>query len=90
MQNATFRNVWTAIEDASHDIVRASRRVARAIAVMPWSAILVCCIGLALLATILPLALILFVVFMGIKIVIGAFVVDRRRAATPACTDYKD
>jgi hypothetical protein len=87
MQHQAFRTFWTAIEDASHDIVRACRRVLRAIAVMPWPAILVCCIALALVISILPLALFLFILFMAVKVVIGAFVIDSRRTAAP---DYKD
>jgi hypothetical protein len=31
--------------------------------------------------SILPLALFLFVLFMGVKLVAGAFVIDRRRTA---------
>jgi hypothetical protein len=87
MQRNSFRMFWTAVEDASHDIARACRRIVRVIAVMSWPAILVCCIGLAMLISILPLALFLFILFMGVKIVIAAFVIDRRRTTVP---DYKD
>jgi hypothetical protein len=87
MQHNTFRRFRTAVEDAAHDIVRACRRIARAIAVLPWPAILVCCIGLALVISILPLALFLFILFMGVKIVVGAFVIDGSRTPAPR---YKD
>ena len=93
MQRNSFRTFWTAVEEASHDIARASRRIGRAIAVMSWPAILVCCIGLAFVISILPLALVLFVLFMGVKIVVGAFVIDSRRGPTITPTptpDYKD
>lgn len=79
MDKTTFRNFGAALEDFSRDIVRACRRAGRAIAVMPWPAMLVCCIGLALIISILPLALFLFIAFMGVKLVLGAFVVDGRR-----------
>lgn len=79
MKHTTFRDFSATLEDVAEDIMRACRRLVRAIAVMPWPAMLVCCIGLALLISILPLALCLFVLFMAVKVVVGAFVVDRRR-----------
>jgi hypothetical protein len=80
MKSANFRTFCDSMEDVAHDIVRACRRGARIIAAMPWPAMLVCCIGLALVISILPLALFLFILFMGVKVVAGAFVIDRRRA----------
>jgi hypothetical protein len=40
---------------------------------------LACCVMLAILISILPLALFLFILFMGVKVVAGAFIIDRRR-----------
>ena len=80
MKSANFRTFCDNMEDVAHDIVRACRRGARTIAAMPWPAMLMCCIGLALIVSILPLALFLFVLFMGVKVVAGAFVIDRRRS----------
>jgi hypothetical protein len=80
MKSANFRTFCDTMEDAAQDIVRACRRGARTIAAMPWPAMLMCCIGLALIISILPLALFLFILFMGVKVVAGAFVIDRRRA----------
>jgi hypothetical protein len=79
MNKTTFRDFCSTLEDLSHDIVRACRRAARTIVAMPWPAMLVCCIGLALVISILPLAFFLFVVFMAVKVVVGAFVIDARR-----------
>lgn len=79
MKHSTFRTFTATLEDVARDIVRASRRVVREIAVMPWPAMLVCCIGLALVISILPLALFLFVAFLGVKLVVGAFVLDANR-----------
>jgi hypothetical protein len=67
------------MEDVARDIVRACRRGARTIAAMPWPAMLVCCVFLALVISILPLALFLFILFMGVKLIVGAFIIDRRR-----------
>ena len=79
MKSANFRTFCDSMEDVARDIVRACRRGGRTIAAMPWPAMLACCIGLALVISILPLALFLFVLFMGVKVVVGAFVIDRRR-----------
>ena len=81
MKSANFKTFCDSMEDVAHDIVRACRRGARIIAAMPWPAMLMCCIGLALVISILPLALFLFILFMGVKVVAGAFVIDRRRTA---------
>jgi hypothetical protein len=80
MKSANFRTFCDSMEDVAQDIVRACRRGARTIAAMPWPAMLMCCIGLALILSILPLALFLFILFMGVKLVVGAFVIDRRRS----------
>ncbi|MFS2217292.1 hypothetical protein ACCD08_22535 [Telluria sp. Tellsp104] len=81
MTRTYHRSFGATLEDLARDIVDACRRAARAIAVMPWPAMLVCCIALAVVISILPLALFLFVLFMGIKVIIGAFVVDQRRTS---------
>jgi len=84
----TFREFFATLEDLSQDLVRACRRGARAIAVMPWPAMLVCCVGLALIISILPLALFLFIAFMALKLVVGAFVIDARRSRNRTAPTY--
>jgi fatty acid desaturase len=79
MTRTYHRSFGATLEDLARDIVDACRRAVRAIAVMPWPALLACCIALAFVISVLPLALFLFVLFMGIKVIIGAFVVDHRR-----------
>jgi predicted transcriptional regulator len=79
MKSANFKTFCDSMEDVAHDVVRACRRGARTIAAMPLPAMIACCILLAFVISILPLALFLFVLFMGVKIVAGAFVIDRRR-----------
>jgi Flp pilus assembly protein TadB len=81
MKSANFKTFCDSMEDAAQDIVRACRQGARTVAAMPWPAMLACCIMLAFVISILPLALFLFVLFMGVKVVAGAFVIDRRRTA---------
>ncbi|SDF03516.1 hypothetical protein SAMN05428966_11275 [Massilia sp. PDC64] len=81
MTRTDHRSFGATLEDVARDIVDACRRAVRAIAVMPWPAMLACCIALAFVISVLPLALFLFVLFMGIKVIVGAFVVDRRRTS---------
>jgi hypothetical protein len=80
MNKTAFREFAATMEDIAHDIVRACRRGVRTIAAMPWPAMLVCCVAIAFVISILPLALFLFVAFMAVKVVAGAFIVDHRRA----------
>jgi hypothetical protein len=80
MTRTHSRSFDATLDDLARDIVDACRRATRAIAVMPWPAMLACCIALAFVISILPLALCLFVLFMGLKVIAGAFIVDRRRA----------
>jgi hypothetical protein len=79
MKSANFKTFCDSMEDVARDIVRACRRGLRTIAAMPWPAMLACCVMLAILISILPLALFLFLLFMGVKVVAGAFIIDRRR-----------
>ena len=79
MTRTHSRSFGATLDDLARDIVDACRRAARAIAVMPWPAMLACCLALAFVISILPLALCLFVLFMGLKVIAGAFIVDRRR-----------
>jgi len=68
----TLREAW----DATVRIVRhAMRRLER----MPWPSLLVVCVMLALLITVLPLALTLFVLFLLVKLVAAALGPRRRR-----------
>ena len=80
MNKTDFRTFAATLEDLARDIVEACRRAVRAIAVMPLPTMLACCIGLAFVISLLPLALFLFVLVLGIKLVAGAFIVDHRRA----------
>lgn len=62
--------------DATMRIVRhAMRRLDR----MPWPTLLAVCVMLALLITVLPLALTLFVLFLLVKLVAGAIGGQRHR-----------
>ncbi|MFC5550925.1 hypothetical protein [Massilia aerilata] len=79
MKSANFKTFCDSMEDVAQDIVRACRKGVRSIAAMPLPAMIACCILLAFVISILPLALFLFILFMAVKVVAGAFVIDRRR-----------
>ena len=78
MNHSAFHQFTRALEDLAEDIVSACRRAMRELAVMPWPSMLAFCVVLALIISILPLALFLFVLFLGLKVVAGAFAIDRR------------
>jgi Flp pilus assembly protein TadB len=80
MTHSTFRDFTDTLDRLAQEIVRACRRAGRELAAMPWPAMLVWCVVLALVISILPLALFLFVLFLGLKVVAGAFIIDRRAA----------
>jgi fatty acid desaturase len=88
MNKTDFRTFAATLEDLARDIVQACRRAVRAIAVMPLPAMLACCIVLAFVISILPLALFLFLLFLGIKLIVGAFIVDHRRASREQFGDH--
>lgn len=67
--NKTCTETLREAYDATVRIVRhAMRRLDR----MPWPSLLAVCVMLALLVTVLPLALTLFVLFLLVKLVAGA------------------
>jgi hypothetical protein len=78
MTHSTFHDFGVVFEALARDIVRASRRAARELSAMPWPTMLLWCVVFALIISILPLALCLFVLFLGAKVVVGAFIVERR------------
>ncbi|TFW32481.1 hypothetical protein E4O92_09590 [Massilia horti] len=60
-------------------VLRGLGRAARTIAALPWPALLVAALLFALVLTVVPLALFIFIVFMAVKLAVAAIVVDRRR-----------
>lgn len=79
MKNASLQSFANLLEDIARAFVKALRYGVRAVATMPWPALLMTCIGLALAITIVPLALFLFVVFMAFKLVVAAIVLNTGR-----------
>jgi len=68
--NKTFTET---VREASDVIVSIVRHGMRRLERMSWPSLLALCVMLAILLSILPLALTLFVIFLLVKLVIGAF-----------------
>lgn len=90
MKNAKFESFIVLLEDMGRAFAKTVRYGLRAAATMSWPALLATCIALALTITILPLALFLFIVFMAVKLIAAAMVLNgRRRKSLPAAGDGK-
>ena len=79
MNKITFDSISDLLGDIFRASVHAARVLLATIAAMPWPQLLASCVLLALVLTILPLAFTLFVVFMLVKLVVAAIVVQSRR-----------
>ncbi|HZV65145.1 MAG TPA: hypothetical protein VFG03_09610 [Telluria sp.] len=79
MKNPSLQSFANFLEEIAQAVVKTLRYGVRAIATMSWPALLMSCVGLALAITIVPLAIFLFVVFMAIKLVVAAIVLNTRR-----------
>ena len=79
-----MKTINRTIGDVFREVGRATQQVGRscmrALSRMSWPALLASCIMMALLLTILPLALVLFTVFLLLKLAVGAVVIGSRRA----------
>lgn len=79
MKNVTFSSIGMLLEEIGRAFAQAFRYGARAIATMSLPQMIAACIGLALVLTILPLAIFLFIVFMIVKLAVAAIVINSRR-----------
>lgn len=84
MNNPAFASFFSCLEDLGRTLVKAAKYAVGAISTMSWPTLLLSAVGLALLLTIVPLVLTLFVLFMAIKLVNG-YLSERatRGPATP-------
>ncbi|MDB5934611.1 MAG: hypothetical protein JWQ01_1955 [Massilia sp.] len=79
MKNLNFSSIGLLLEEIGRAFAQAMRYGARAIATMSVPQMVATCIGLALLITIVPLAVCLFVLFMIVKLAVAAIVINTRR-----------
>jgi len=87
--NHSLESLSTLLDDVWHALCRAVRYASNAIATMSWPALLLTAVLMAFAISLVPLALTLFVLFMLVKLVVGGFVLGKRRNDIPP-TDYKD
>lgn len=80
MKPANFSTLLDDIREACVSMFHALGRAATHIGTLPWPALLVCAFLFALVITIVPLALFLFVVFLAIKFAVAAIAIDRQRS----------
>lgn len=79
MKNATFASFSELLDEIGRAFAQAFRYGARAIATMSLPQMAAACIALALIITIVPLAVCLFIVFMIVKLAVAAIVIHSRR-----------
>lgn len=79
MKAANFATLMDDIRDAILTVFSACAQAARGIADLPWPALLCAALLLAMIMTIIPLALMLFVTFLIIKFAVAALVLDKQR-----------
>lgn len=84
MKDITPKSFTQSMKDFFQALEEAVRQMVRAVADMPWPALLGVALALALVLTILPLAIFMFVVFMLIKFVVAAFAKPRQLPPPPA------
>lgn len=80
MNNTKKDELLSLLRQSFHEFAYLCRRAARVLAQTPLPRLLVVCIGLALLITILPLALTLFAIFLLLKVLTLCIVLATRRA----------
>jgi hypothetical protein len=79
MKTVTFASFSALLEEIGRGFAQALRYGVRAIATMSWPQMIASCIALALMITILPLAICLFIFFMIVKLAVAAIVINTRR-----------
>lgn len=79
MKNATFASLNELLDEIGRSLMHAVRQGARAVGRMSWPQLLAACVMLALVLTILPLAICLFIFFMIVKLAVAAIVINTRR-----------
>ncbi|WP_348699419.1 hypothetical protein [Duganella fentianensis] len=79
MKKITAQSVYNFLEEVLQAFLRVARFGARLLRRMSPQALLAAALLLAFIVAILPLALVLFVVFMVLKVMVGASFIQGRR-----------
>jgi len=84
MNNPTYDSFIATLEEMGRAIAKVARSGAAALSTMSWPVIAVWAVLLSIALTIVPLALMLFIIFMAVKLVFGAITARATRGpATP-------
>jgi len=75
MKNLNQHTIGSVIDEVIQAFVGTTRFTMRTLARMSWPALLLSCIVIAVIATVLPLAIMLFLLFLAVKIIVAAFFV---------------
>ena len=86
MDNPTFDSFFSTLEDIGRAVARSVKYAVGAIAAMSWPVLLLTSIALALLITLVPLIVGLFLVFMAIKLIFSG---SARRAVRGPATPHR-
>jgi hypothetical protein len=79
MKNVNARSISNVFNEVAHAFISTTRFVMRTVGRMSWPALLLSCLMVALIASVLPFALMLFVLFMLVKLVAAAFFVKSHK-----------
>lgn len=71
MNENNFSSIGQIIREGANDFIRIASAFMHAMLQLPWPALLVACLLLAIFLTILPMALTLFMIFIMIKVIIA-------------------
>jgi hypothetical protein len=82
--NPTTNRFWAILEEISDAFVKAALYVRDLVAGMSWAQLAVASVAVAIMLTIVPLALTVFLVLLIAKLAIGAVVVRVRRGKATA------
>ncbi|HAT30000.1 MAG TPA: hypothetical protein DCW29_03855 [Janthinobacterium sp.] len=82
MKDINVPSIEALCKEVAQAVCGCARHAMRALGRMSWPALLLACVALSLLITILPLAVFLFIVFLLLKLVIGATLFNKHRRDT--------
>lgn len=78
MKTTTFRSLAAELEDAAEACLRTVRGGLRTFAALPWPALLLAAVLVACAITVIPLALMLFAIFLAVKYAVLAINSDKK------------
>ena len=83
MSKITRQGVLDVLNEVGTAFLNTARYGARTLQRMSWPALLVACVLMAMILTLLPLALLLFTAFLLLKLAVGACILERHNKSRP-------